>query len=169
MARFARLLADPEQAARLDRLQATMAVIEGHAEHVMDACAADLGPDLTELRRKLDERRERRGGLGEVLARLLGLEAKLRQYELGKRVLRWRRRAQAGPKLCAWCGALPADLPSLEELEDPVPGYRAYQRALAPAGVTHPKHVVYKHMFGVLATLNILSNKELRKTDSPRS
>ena len=113
-----RLLADPEQAARLDRLQATMAVIEGHAEHVMDACAADLGPDLTELRRKLDQRRDRRGGLAAVLARLLGLEAKLRQYELGKRfcdgVV-----AAGGPGSLRLVWRSPADLPSLEELEDP--------------------------------------------------
>lgn len=115
---LARLLADPEHAARLDRLQATMAVIEGHAEHVMDACAADLGPDLTELRRKLDERRGRRGGLGEVVARLLGMEAKLRQYELGKQfcdgVV-----AEGGRGSLRLVWRSPGDLPSPEELEDP--------------------------------------------------
>ena len=81
---LSRLLADPERAAVLDRLQATMSVIEGHAEHVMDACAADLGPELAELRRRLERRRARRGGLGELIARLLGMDLKLRQYELGK-------------------------------------------------------------------------------------
>ena len=81
---LARVLADPERRATLDRLQATMSVVEGHAEHVMDASAAALGLELTELRRRLNARRERRGGLGDLLARLLGLELKLRQYELGK-------------------------------------------------------------------------------------
>ena len=61
-----------------------MSVIEGHAEHVMDAAAPELGPELAELRERLDRRRARRGGLGEVIARLLGIDLKLRQYELGK-------------------------------------------------------------------------------------
>ncbi|HEX2129647.1 MAG TPA: zinc-dependent metalloprotease, partial [Solirubrobacterales bacterium] len=68
---LARMLAGPADRAVFDRLQATMAVIEGHAEHVMDACAAD-DPRLSELRRRLDARRAGRRGLGEVVARLLG-------------------------------------------------------------------------------------------------
>jgi coenzyme F420 biosynthesis associated uncharacterized protein len=80
---LARLLAGPEQARVLDRLQAAMSVIEGHAEHVMDAAAAD-DPGYARLRERLDARRARRGGLGEVISRLLGMELKLRQYRLGK-------------------------------------------------------------------------------------
>ena len=38
----------------LDRLQATMAVVEGHAEHVMDAVGRDVLPDLDRLRDALD-------------------------------------------------------------------------------------------------------------------
>ena len=68
----------------LDRLQAAMSVIEGHAEHVMDAAAASTEPGYARLRERLDARRARRGGLGEVISRLLGMELKLRQYKLGK-------------------------------------------------------------------------------------
>jgi coenzyme F420 biosynthesis associated uncharacterized protein len=81
---LARTLARPEQRERLDRLQATMSVIEGHAEHVMDACVADDDGGLVELRERLDRRRARRGGLGELIARLLGMDLKLRQYGQGK-------------------------------------------------------------------------------------
>jgi coenzyme F420 biosynthesis associated uncharacterized protein len=112
-----RLLADPQRRRLLDRLQATMSVIEGHAEHVMDASAADL-PGLAELRRRVDERRSRRGGLGELIARLFGLELKLRQYELGKAfcdaVV-----AEAGPGALLTVWRSPADLPDLGELEAP--------------------------------------------------
>ena len=115
---LSRLLADPARRRLLDRLQATMSVIEGHAEHVMDASAADLGPGLTELRRRLDERRARRGGLGELIARLFGMELKLRQYELGKgfcdAVV-----AEAGPEALRTVWRAPADLPDLAELEAP--------------------------------------------------
>jgi coenzyme F420 biosynthesis associated uncharacterized protein len=68
----------------LDRVQAVMAVIEGHAEHVMDAVAPDLLPSLPRLRAALDRRRRSQSGLSRMLARLLGLDLKLRQYEQGK-------------------------------------------------------------------------------------
>ncbi len=70
--------------ATLDQVQAVMAVIEGHAEHVMDAVAPDLLPSLPKLREALDRRRHSQSGLSRLLARLLGLEMKLRQYERGK-------------------------------------------------------------------------------------
>ena len=115
---LSRLLADPERRRLLDRLQATMSVIEGHAEHVMDASAADLGPGLADLRRRLDERRARRGGLGDLIARLFGMELKLRQYELGKAfcdgVV-----AEAGPEALRTVWRSPGDLPDLDELEAP--------------------------------------------------
>jgi coenzyme F420 biosynthesis associated uncharacterized protein len=81
---LARALANPEQGPLVDRLQATMAVIEGHAEHVMDAAAADLGGEYAVLRERLEARRRSRTGLDALVGRLLGLELKLRQYRLGK-------------------------------------------------------------------------------------
>jgi len=81
---LATALAGPEQRERLDRLQATMSVIEGYAEHVMDAADPSRRSERAGLRRRLDERRRSRGGLGEAVARLLGLELKLRQYRVGK-------------------------------------------------------------------------------------
>jgi coenzyme F420 biosynthesis associated uncharacterized protein len=113
-----RTLAGPAEAAMLDRLQATMSVIEGHAEHVMDACAAELDPRLADLRNRLEQHRAGRGGLGEVVARLLGLELKARQYELGKRF--WDAVvAERGPEALALPWVSPAALPDLAELERP--------------------------------------------------
>jgi coenzyme F420 biosynthesis associated uncharacterized protein len=115
---LARTLAGSEQRARLDRLQATMSVIEGHAEHVMDAAGGGLGTGVDELRDRLDRRRADRGGLSAVLRRLLGIDLKLRQYALGKSfcdaVV-----ARGGPEALrvAWRSA--GDLPSLAELERP--------------------------------------------------
>jgi putative hydrolase len=79
-----RLLAGPEESRALDRLQATMSVIEGHAEHVMDAASTRLDPAYARLRDRLELRRASRSGLGEAIARLLGMELKVRQYTLGK-------------------------------------------------------------------------------------
>jgi coenzyme F420 biosynthesis associated uncharacterized protein len=102
----------------LDRVQAVMAVIEGHAEHVMDAVAPDLLPSLPKLRAALDRRRKSQSGLSRLVARLLGLELKLRQYEQGKffcdAIVR-ERGVEALHHL--WSG--PDALPTLAELRDP--------------------------------------------------
>ena len=62
-----------------------MGVVEGHAEHVMDVVGAESLPSLAELRAALDRRRRERPPLLALLERLIGLDAKLRQYEDGKR------------------------------------------------------------------------------------
>lgn len=123
---LARALAGPADRALFDRLQATMAVIEGHAEHVMDACAAE-DRRLAELRRRLDRRRASRRGLADVLNRLLGMDLKLRQYELGKRFWDEAVATSNGEALVRAWGS-PAALPDLEELENP----RAWLTRTAP-------------------------------------
>jgi len=115
---LARMLAGPDQARVLDRLQAAMSVIEGHAEHVMDAAAATADPGYARLRERLDARRARRGGLGEVISRLLGMEMKLRQYKLGKAFCdSVAREAGIEGLNRVWSG--PEALPSTDELERP--------------------------------------------------
>jgi coenzyme F420 biosynthesis associated uncharacterized protein len=79
------LVTRPEQRELIDRIQVTMSVLEGYAEHVMDAVGARMLASLPALRAALQRRRESRTGLGRLLARLLGIELKLRQYEQGKR------------------------------------------------------------------------------------
>ena len=78
------IFASSSERETLDQVQAVMAVIEGHAEHVMDSVAPDLLPSLPQLRSALDRRRRSQSGLSRLLAKLLGLELKLRQYEQGK-------------------------------------------------------------------------------------
>jgi coenzyme F420 biosynthesis associated uncharacterized protein len=69
----------------VDRIQATMAVVEGHAEHVMDAVGAEVIPSQAALRAALERRRVDRSGPMRLLERVLGFELKLRQYRDGKR------------------------------------------------------------------------------------
>lgn len=115
---LARVLADPQQRAILDRLQAAMSVIEGHADHVMDRAAPELDGALSELRARLEQRRARRGGLGDVVARLLGMDLKLRQYRLGKAFCdEVVNQADEDELHRVWRS--PGDLPDLEELAQP--------------------------------------------------
>ena len=69
----------------IERLQTTMAVVEGHAEHVMDAVGEQVVPNLAQLRAGLERKRSTRSTPLRVLERLIGLELKLRQYRDGKR------------------------------------------------------------------------------------
>ena len=69
----------------MDRVQAFMAVLEGYAEHVMDAVGADVIDDLPRLRAALERRRADRTGLLRLFEKLIGMDMKLRQYEQGKR------------------------------------------------------------------------------------
>jgi coenzyme F420 biosynthesis associated uncharacterized protein len=102
----------------VERMQAAMSLIEGHAEHTMDAVGAEVLPSLPRLRAAMNRRRTQKGLPWRVLERLLGLELKMRQYEIGRRfcdaVV-----AEGGPELLARVWAGPEWLPSTEELELP--------------------------------------------------
>jgi coenzyme F420 biosynthesis associated uncharacterized protein len=112
------VFASDQERAIIDRVQAVMAVIEGHAEHVMDAVAPDLLPSLDKLRTALNERRRNQSRASRVVGRLLGMELKLRQYERGKAfcdaVV-----AAGGPAALTHVFSSPATLPTLAEIENP--------------------------------------------------
>jgi coenzyme F420 biosynthesis associated uncharacterized protein len=68
----------------MDRLQTTMAIVEGYSEHVMDGVGSELDPAYAKLRAQLEARRSQRGPLDAVLSRIFGMEMKMRQYTQGK-------------------------------------------------------------------------------------
>jgi len=102
----------------VERMQATMSLIEGHAEHTMDAVGVDVLPSLPRLRAALNRRRETRGLPWRVLERLLGLELKMKQYEVGKRFCDAVVQAE-GPRALSRVWSGPEMLPSTLELETP--------------------------------------------------
>ena len=95
-----------------------MAVVEGHAEHVMDAVGEDLLPTLPELREALDRRRREKPPAVKLLERLIGLELKMRQYELG-RVFCDAVVERGGIEALNRVWSSPEALPTLPELEEP--------------------------------------------------
>jgi coenzyme F420 biosynthesis associated uncharacterized protein len=115
---LATLLWTEPQRRLVDRLMAAMTLVEGYAEHVMDAVGDQLDPGYAELRRALDRDRERRGLLDSIVSALLGLELKLAQYRRGKafadEVV-----AAAGIKGLNRAWREPEALPSAEELDSP--------------------------------------------------
>jgi coenzyme F420 biosynthesis associated uncharacterized protein len=116
---LATLIVGPERRAALDAMQAFMAVLEGYAEHVMDEVGAEILPNLPELRGAMDRRRRDRSGLLRIFEKLIGMDMKLRQYELGKKFCDAVAKAGGIAALNrVWEG--PAQMPTLAELEDPV-------------------------------------------------
>ncbi|MDQ3740748.1 MAG: zinc-dependent metalloprotease, partial [Actinomycetota bacterium] len=125
------MVAGPERMAILDRMQATMAVVEGHAEHVMDAVGEELLPTLPELRTALDRRRREKPPAVKLLERLIGLELKMRQYELGREFCdAVVERGGIAALNRVWTS--PEALPTLLELEDPAGWIRRTEPASLP-------------------------------------
>ncbi|MFF0477995.1 zinc-dependent metalloprotease [Streptomyces sp. NPDC004284] len=83
------LVQTPEQREILGRLTAVMSLLEGHADYVMDGVGPQVVPSVAEIREKFQARRARGASrLDLALRKLLGLDAKLRQYRDGERFVR---------------------------------------------------------------------------------
>jgi putative hydrolase len=67
----------------LDRLIALSTLLEGHADHVMDAVGPSVVPSVGTIRSRFTARRKGGGLLDRILRTVLGVEAKVRQYAEG--------------------------------------------------------------------------------------
>jgi coenzyme F420 biosynthesis associated uncharacterized protein len=112
------LVQTQEQRRIMDGVQSTMAVIEGYSEHVMDAVGAKVLPAYGGLREAMERRRRSRSAPERILQRLLGLDLKMRQYEVGKSfcdaVVE-----RSGIDTLNRVWSEPAALPTMAELKDP--------------------------------------------------
>lgn len=77
--------AEPQRDA-LDRLLMLGTLLEGHADHVMDAVGPAVVPSVTRIRAAFDQRRKRPANpIQRLLRALLGMDAKVAQYVRGKK------------------------------------------------------------------------------------
>ena len=75
---------EPQRQA-LDRLLVLGTLLEGHADHVMDAVGPAVVPSVATIRRRFDDRRHRhQPPLQRLMRALLGIDAKMSQYTRGK-------------------------------------------------------------------------------------
>ena len=75
---------EPQRQA-LDQLLVLGTLLEGHADHVMDAVGPVVVPSVSTIRARFDDRRHRKQPpLQRLLRALLGIDAKLSQYTRGK-------------------------------------------------------------------------------------
>jgi coenzyme F420 biosynthesis associated uncharacterized protein len=78
------LVMTPEQRRLFARMQATMAVIEGYSNYIMNAVGRDLMPDYTLIHERFERRQKQRSNAEQLFIRLTGLDMKLEQYRLGE-------------------------------------------------------------------------------------
>ena len=115
---LAELVATPEQREKMARLTAVMSLLEGHADVVMDDVGPAHIPTVEHIRKRFTEKRKGAGSADRLLRRLLGLEAKMRQYRDGARFVREVQDVVGVDGFNAiWSS--PETLPLAREIEDP--------------------------------------------------
>lgn len=111
------LVQTPEQREILERITAVMSLLEGHADVVMDGVGPEVIATIAEIRRRFTVRRQGQG-FDKVIRRLLGLDAKMRQYRDGaafcKAVI-----AEVGMDGLNRVWTSPETLPTMAEIADP--------------------------------------------------
>jgi coenzyme F420 biosynthesis associated uncharacterized protein len=114
---FLFLLMTPEQRDTFRRMQAVMSLLEGHGNHVMTELAEGRIPSADRMRRVLRERRHG-AAVGKVVQKAIGLDVKVRQYDVGERFVA-EVSDRVGPEGLRLVWARPENLPRLEELHRP--------------------------------------------------
>lgn len=110
------LLANQAQRRIIDEAQALMSVLEGHGHVVMDRIGARVLVSQPRMARVLKARR--RDPRFSAFLRLIGLEMKMKQYELGERFMQAVERQGGFTAIDRlWLG--PQNLPTLDEINNP--------------------------------------------------
>ena len=110
----------PAERRELEEITAVMALLEGHADVMMDAVGPRVVRTVRTIRARFEKRRDGEGApaLDVVLRRVLGMDAKLAQYRDGAAFVRAVEQQVGRDGLNAvWSSA--AHLPSAREIADP--------------------------------------------------
>jgi putative hydrolase len=116
----------------LQQVQGLMSLLEGHGDVTMNRAGQGLVPNSDRFHRTLHNRRQEQAGPAKLLQKLIGLEAKMKQYEQGERFIE-RVEAEGGPELLATVWQSPDLLPDLREIREP-DTWIARVRPAAPVG-----------------------------------
>ena len=108
----------PEEQVVLDELQALMSLVEGYAEHIMNAVGTRILPSFSTIEARVRARRENPSLLLDLFDRLTGMELKKAQYRQGEAFVNAVVKAQGIAFMNrVWEG--PENLPTLAEIKDP--------------------------------------------------
>lgn len=111
------LVQTPAQRETVDRITAVMSLLEGHADVVMDGVGPEVIGSIAEIRAKFTVRRQGQG-FDKIIRKLLGLDAKMRQYRDGAAFCR-QVIARVGMDGFNQVWTSPQTLPTRAEIADP--------------------------------------------------
>lgn len=122
----------PDQRALFQQMQATMCMVEGYSNHVMNAVGRQLLPHYDTIAMRFEKRQRQRSFAEQMFARLTGLDVKLEQYRLGQAFIddiAARRGHDVARRI--WDG--PDSLPTMDEIRQPDAWFaRVIDRELSP-------------------------------------
>ena len=82
------LVAGPEQLATIGKIQALMSLLEGHGDITMNRAGVELVPEADRFAKALRTKgASAQVPLPRLMQQLIGMDAKLRQYEQGERFI----------------------------------------------------------------------------------
>ena len=112
------LFASEAQIETLEQLAGLMSLLEGHGDVIMDRAGEGLVPSAPRFGRVMRNRRRSVRGFARVFQRLIGLDAKIKQYAEGERFIEVVEEA-GGPALFdrVWQG--PENVPGIAEIRSP--------------------------------------------------
>ena len=108
----------PEQQDALQKMMGLMSLLEGHGEVVMSQAGGARTPNADRFHRVMHERRKSAQGLTKLVQRLLGMDAKLKQYAQGAAFIR-KVESAGGRDLFDQIWSSPESLPAYKEIADP--------------------------------------------------
>jgi len=112
------LITNDRQRTVIAQVTGVMSLLEGHADVVMDGVGPQVVPSVAVIRERFERRRDGASPVDVLLRRLLGLDAKLRQYRDGAVFVRHAIDA-VGRDGFNRVWESPQQLPSAEEILDP--------------------------------------------------
>ncbi len=115
---IAGLVASDAQREVLDEIAGMMSLLEGHGDVTMDRAGLDHVPSAELFSNTLRNRRASTKGMMKLIQRLLGIDAKMKQYAQGEAFIEAIEKV-GGVEFIdrAWEG--PHNLPSIQEIRDP--------------------------------------------------
>jgi putative hydrolase len=110
-------LMSPEQRETFRKMQALMSLLEGHGNYVMQTLSEGRVRGAERMQRNLQQRR-RQGGFGRAMQKAVGLDVKVRQYDMGANFVS-EVSSMAGAEGFARVWERPENVPALEEIARP--------------------------------------------------
>lgn len=112
------LFATPEQLVSIQKIMGLMSLLEGHGDVIMDRAGAGDIVESARFSEVLSQRRNSRRGISKLISQLLGIDAKMRQYQEGEAFVKTVE-SLGGEDLFRKVWEGPENLPDIREIRDP--------------------------------------------------